>query len=80
MKLTARQINCFDELERDRRAFDASLEVALNFHAMQRNELAKREKDAWAMLSEAHGFDLNVPGGWKLAHLDGTVCVVRAED
>ena len=80
MKLTARQIKFLDEIERDRRAINGTLEVALNFHGNQSNELHKREKEFWEMLGEAHGFDPAAPCGWRIASVDGSLTVVRAED
>ena len=76
MKLTARQINMLDEIERDRASIAQTLNVALVFHANQINEVNKRHEAAWQELAEIYGFDLQAGNGWTLKAVDGAMTIV----
>lgn len=78
MKLTARQINAFEEIGRDRAAIDATLKVSMNYHANQSNELLKRERALWEDLAEIHGFDVN--DGWTLRTVDASTTIVPLKE
>lgn len=77
MKLTASEIRLVDELEADRRAIETTLRVALNFHANKINDLQKREKEMWQLLSEHHHFDINDECGWRIGVVEGAVSIVE---
>ncbi len=64
--LTAKQIKEIDEVTLDENALNATLKVALTFHANCANGVNKRKDAWWKEQAEIHGFDLNVPGGYQV--------------
>ena len=76
MKLTARQINMLDEIERDRKAIQETLQVALNFHANRLNEINESHAEMWKEFAEHHGFDLYAGCGWCTKMVDGAMHIV----
>ena len=78
MKLTAKQIKAIDEIERDRRAHSETLQVALNFHTNQLNEINRLHRELWEELAEIYAFDLYREGGWTTKIVDGAVTIVPA--
>ena len=77
--LTAAQIRTLDELSADVESVDASLKVALTFHANARNEQVKRRTQFWKELAEIHGLDLATTR-YKTKTVEGRLCVVVADD
>lgn len=58
--LTAQQIRHIDEIQADKRSHEATLKVALNYHANVFNELQKKEIKFWDDLIETHKLDPTV--------------------
>ena len=76
--LSAHQINFLDEIQLDREATEATLNVSLNFHTNRMNELAKKNKDLWKELTEIHNLDPTKL--YKVISKDGVVQIIEIED
>lgn len=79
MILTARQLKYMAEIEADDRAADATLRIALSYHANQMNILEKERVKFWDDLAETHGFDLD-KCRWEIEKVDGAWAVVPSKD
>lgn len=77
INLTASQIKFFDEMSLDKRAIEATLRVALTYHANSTNEIIKRERTMWAEIAEANGLNLNAGNGYCIEHSGGVPRVVE---
>lgn len=77
MELTAKQIKDFDEIQNDKKAIDATLRTALQYHSNTLNQIRKKEDSLWKELSEIHGLDLSK--SWTLDLLSASVLIVEKE-
>ena len=59
IELTAKQIRELDEINADKNAINATLNVALKFHANRMNETSKKEADWWKDIFERGSLDLS---------------------
>jgi hypothetical protein len=75
MKINAHEINRLDELTSGRMALDRSLQVALNYHANQTQELEKDVVQFWKDLGKKYGFDPD--DGYLIKKVDGFMMIVR---
>lgn len=76
--LTAEQQKHFDELARDRKTAEATLNVALTFHANQLNRINKEERKLWEELAEIHDLDVyNI--GYRVERSRSESCIVAFE-
>jgi hypothetical protein len=74
--LTAREIRNLDVISRDRETLDHTLQIALQFHANSQLKIVDAEKEFWDGLGERMGFDYRCPPPYKIAIVEGEVCVV----
>jgi hypothetical protein len=58
MRLTARQIEWFEEIHADRKAAERTLDIALSHSSNRLTELDKEMKKLWQELAEIHGLEL----------------------
>jgi len=58
MKLTASQIESFDEFAADKRSIELTLRIAMNFHSNKVNEIEKAERKLWDELTKLYDLDI----------------------
>lgn len=79
MRLTARQIATFEEIQRDKRAAEATLNIALAHHHNLTGEIEKRTSDLWSELAEIHNLDLSETV-YQTKTIDGIAQIVPVEE
>ena len=77
MKLTPQQIKNIDEIKIDIASADATLRVALQFHANVINKLTRDEKAWWEDMAEYHKLSMDTV--WQIKRGDGEVRIVPIE-
>lgn len=80
INLTASQIKFFDELHADKQGVEATLRVALNYHANCINQIVKRERTMWDEIAKANGLDLTTGNGYRIDSSGGVARVVKMTD
>ena len=79
MRLTARQTAIIDEIQRDRNAAEATLNIALKHHHNVVVELDKRNSELWSELAEIHNLNLSETV-YQTKTIDGIVQIVPKEE
>lgn len=79
MRLTARQTTIIDEIQRDRNAAEATLNIALKHYHNVVVELDKRNSELWSELAEIHNLDLSETI-YQTKTIDGIVQIVPKEE
>lgn len=79
MRLTARQIAILEEIQRDTRAAEATLKIAMTHHHNQTSEIEKRTSELWSELAEIHNLDLSETI-YQTKTIDGIVQIVPKEE
>lgn len=79
MRLTARQTAIIDEIERDIKAAEATLNIALKHHHNAVVELDKRTSEIWSELAEIHNLDLSETV-YQAKTIDGIFQIVPKEE
>lgn len=79
MRLTARQIAILEEIQRDTRAAEATLKIAMTYHHNQMGEIEKRSSELWSELAEIHNLDLSETI-YQTKTIDGIVQIVPKEE
>lgn len=79
MRLTARQIAIVEEIQRDKRAAEATLNIALAYHHSLTGEIEKRSSELWSELAEIHNLDLSETV-YQAKTIDGIAQIVPVEE
>lgn len=76
-KLSARQINYFDEIQTMRESNKRTLRVAINYSINMDIDIEKKYKELWEELKGQFDLELNVE--YELKTIDGCFCAVEKE-
>lgn len=79
MRLTARQIAILEEIQRDTRAAETTLKIAMTYHHNQMSEIEKRTSELWSELAEIHNLNLSETI-YQTKTIDGIVQIVPKEE
>ena len=77
IKLTAKQIQHFGEISRDKEAVNETLKSAMYYHSNRMNELKRDNQELWAEVIKIH--DLDPTCDWTTKKEDGAVIVVEVD-
>lgn len=76
VKLTARQIAAFDELQRDKKSTEDVMKIAINFAMNRMSELQNTEEEIWQELINTHNLNIE-ESVYTYRKIDGAVYLVK---